>query len=156
LTPQSLNRFGGYKVQGRGEEAARCLLDDAVFLADAGCFAMVLECIPAALAARVTAAVGAPTIGIGAGADCDGQVLVFHDLLGLLDDFKPKFVKRYAELGLAAVDAIATFGDEVRRGVFPAAEHTYDRPDSDRDQATPAEGYLGGVADEAEQGGKDG
>jgi 3-methyl-2-oxobutanoate hydroxymethyltransferase len=86
---------------------------------------MVLECVPADLAARITAAVAVPTIGIGAGVQCDGQVLVFHDLLGLLDDFQPRFVKRYAELGREAETAIARFADEVRRGVFPAAKHSY-------------------------------
>lgn len=126
LTPQSVLRFGGFKVQGRGDAAAAALLDDAAFLADAGCFAMVLECIPAPLAARVTASVTASTIGIGAGAGCDGQVLVFHDLLGLLPGFQPRFVKRYAELGQAAAEAIAAYAADVRRGAFPGPEHTFD------------------------------
>jgi 3-methyl-2-oxobutanoate hydroxymethyltransferase len=156
LTPQSLHRFGGYKVQGRSEEAARRLLDEAAFLDEAGCFAMVLECIPAVLAARITASVGVPTIGIGAGVDCDGQVLVFHDLLGLLDDFQPKFVKRYADLGRGAVDAIAAFGDDVRRGAFPGPEHTYDRPASRSAEVEKRAGYLGGLADEAEPDEEDG
>jgi 3-methyl-2-oxobutanoate hydroxymethyltransferase len=126
LTPQSLNRFGGYKVQGRTALAAEQLLEDAQFLVEAGCFAMVLECIPAALASRISASVTIPTIGIGAGAGCDGQVLVFHDLLGLGENFQPRFVKRYAELGQAAVAAIAAFADEVRAGRFPTADHAYD------------------------------
>ena len=148
LTPQSLNRFGGYRVQGRSEDAAAQLIDEASFLAEAGCFAMVLECIPAALAARITATVSVPTIGIGAGAACDGQVLVFHDLLGLNDDFQPKFVKRYAELGQLASDAIASFADEVRRGEFPTAAHTYSQTASRSKKPAPAEGYLGGMDEE--------
>ncbi len=125
LTPQSLNRLGGYKVQGRQKAAASALLQDAHLLAETGCFALVLECVPADLAARVTAECGMPTVGIGAGAACDGQVLVFHDLLGLLDDFRPRFVKRYAELGEQAAAAIAAYAAEVRQGDFPAGEHTY-------------------------------
>lgn len=148
LTPQSLNRLGGYRVQGRSDDAAAQLIDEAGFLADAGCFAMVLECIPASLAARITAAVPVPTIGIGAGADCDGQVLVFHDMLGLGDDFQPRFVKRYAELGQAASKAIATYADEVRRGEFPTAAHTYSEKISRPRKSAPAEGYLGGMDEE--------
>jgi len=125
LTPQSIQRFGGYKVQGRDAAGAERLLDDARFLAAAGCFALVLECIPAGLAANSTAAVDIPTIGIGAGSGCTGQVLVFHDLLGLSGDFQPRFVKRYAELGRAATAAIAAFAADVRAGSFPAAEHAY-------------------------------
>jgi 3-methyl-2-oxobutanoate hydroxymethyltransferase len=111
----------------------------------------VLECVPADLAERVTAAVAVPTIGIGAGAGCGGQVLVFHDLLGLLDDFRPRFVKRYAELGQTAADAIAAYADEVRRGAFPAAEHTFGSGPRRRrgaeggDPAPENGGYLGDV-----------
>ena len=101
------------------------LLDDAAFLAEAGCFSLVLECVPAALAARVTAASPIPTIGIGAGPGCDGQVLVFHDLLGLLPGQPPKFVRRYAELGRAATEAVAAFAADVRQHRFPTAEHSY-------------------------------
>ncbi len=126
LTPQSLNRLGGYKVQGRDAQSADHLLEEAQFLAAAGCFAMVLECIPAALASRISASVSIPTIGIGAGSGCDGQVLVFHDLLGLQEEFQPRFVKRYAQLGAAAVAAISSFVQDVRAGTFPASEHTYD------------------------------
>ncbi|MBD3221813.1 3-methyl-2-oxobutanoate hydroxymethyltransferase, partial [bacterium] len=125
LTPQSVNVFGGYRVQGRGDAAAERLLEDARHLAELGCFGLVLECIPASLAGRVTRAVPVPTIGIGAGAGCDGQVLVQHDLLGLAGDFQPRFVKRYAELGTEATRAIAAYADEVRCGVFPGPEHTY-------------------------------
>jgi 3-methyl-2-oxobutanoate hydroxymethyltransferase len=126
LTPQSLNRFGGYKVQGRDGAGADRLLDEAQFLAEAGCFALVLECIPATVASRISASVAIPTIGIGAGKGCDGQVLVIHDLLGLQDEFQPRFVKRYAQLGKDAIAAISAYAREVRAGVFPAAEHTYD------------------------------
>lgn len=125
LTPQSVNRLGGYRVQGRGAEAEARLLDDAAFLVEAGCFAIVLECVPAALAAQITSRVAVPTIGIGAGPGCDGQVLVFHDLLGLLPGPAPKFVKRYADLGRAASDAVERFAGEVRRREFPGAEHSY-------------------------------
>ncbi len=125
LTPQSVNRLGGYRVQGRGAESESRLLDDAAFLAEAGCFSLVLECVPAALAARVTAAAPIPTIGIGAGPGCDGQVLVFHDLLGLLPGRPPKFVRRYAELGRAATDAVAAFAADVRQHRFPTAEQSY-------------------------------
>ncbi len=147
LTPQSLNAFGGYKVQGRSEEAADRLLEEARFLADAGCFAMVLECIPAALATRVTEAVDIPTIGIGAGAGCAGQVLVFHDLLGLMDDFKPRFVKRYAELGQAAAEAIEAFSREVREGSFPTDAHTYGKKKGTKPAPETGGGYLNGVSE---------
>lgn len=126
LTPQSVNRLGGYRVQGRGEKAAARLLEEARLLAEAGCFAIVLECVPAELAARVSAAVAVPTIGIGAGAGCDGQVLVFHDMLGLFDGIRPKFVKQYADLGSVACVAVGRYVQEVRDGVFPGPEHSYD------------------------------
>ena len=125
LTPQSVHRFGGYKVQGRGAAAATRLLDEARFLETAGCFALVLECIPAPLARRVTAALGIPTIGIGAGPDCDGQVLVFHDLLGLTSGVLPTFVKRYADLGGIAAEAVRSWAGDVRAGAFPGPEHTF-------------------------------
>jgi 3-methyl-2-oxobutanoate hydroxymethyltransferase len=125
LTPQSVHRFGGYKVQGRGAAAAAQLLDEARFLETAGCFAVVLECIPATLARRVTAALGIPTIGIGAGPDCDGQVLVFHDLLGLTPGVLPTFVKRYADLGAVAAEAVRRWAGDVRAGTFPGPEHTF-------------------------------
>ncbi len=125
LTPQSIQALGGYKVQGRRPEAAARLLADAHALAESGAFALVLECLPAALAAEITAAVPIPTIGIGAGAACDGQILVAHDLLGLYTEFTPRFVKRYADLGAAARGALDAYRTEVEGGVFPGPEHTY-------------------------------
>ena len=145
LTPQSINRFGGYKVQGRGPEAARLLREDAEFLDGAGCFAIVLECVPASLAAAVTQAVGAPTIGIGAGSGCDGQVLVIHDLLGLCDDLRPRFVKRYAELGRLATEAVAAYVQEVRTGVFPGPEHAYGDDADGEAKSRAGGGYLAGL-----------
>ncbi|MGC8641474.1 MAG: 3-methyl-2-oxobutanoate hydroxymethyltransferase [Isosphaeraceae bacterium] len=121
LTPQSIRRFGTYKVQ-RGEAA---LLADAHAVADAGAFAVVLECVPAELAAKVTAELPIPTIGIGAGPHCDGQVLVIHDLLGLLGDFQPRFARRYAELGAAIRDAAAAYIRDVRAGTFPAENESF-------------------------------
>lgn len=125
LTPQAINTLGGYATQGRGEDADR-VAADARAVADAGAFAVVLEKVPAALAKRITGEVAVPTIGIGAGVDCDGQVLVVDDMLGLFSDFRPKFVKRYAELGGAADAAIAAYAAEVRTRAFPAPEHSYD------------------------------
>lgn len=124
LTPQSVNTLGGYKVQGRGHDAAR-LRADALSVAAAGAFAVVLEKVPAALAAQVSRELAIPTIGIGAGVDCDGQVLVIDDMLGLFTDFRPKFVKRYAELGAQAAEAIAAYAAEVRTRAFPAPEHSF-------------------------------
>jgi 3-methyl-2-oxobutanoate hydroxymethyltransferase len=135
LTPQSVLELGGYPVQGKGEAGDR-LLEDAQALEEAGCFSLVLEKIPATLAARVTAALGIPTIGIGAGAACDGQVLVLYDLLGLNPEFRPRFVKRYAELGTTMVEALEAYAGEVRGGAFPGPEHEYaDDPDPARDAA---------------------
>lgn len=125
LTPQSLHAMGGFKVQGRGGEAARQLVQAAKAIEHAGCFALVVEGVPAPVAEQVTEAVDIPTIGIGAGPRCDGQVLVYHDLLGLGDRSAPKFVRRYADLGSAAVDAIARFAADVRSGAFPAAAESY-------------------------------
>jgi 3-methyl-2-oxobutanoate hydroxymethyltransferase len=124
LTPQSVNTFGGYRVIGRGAEAEG-VLADAQAVSDAGAFAVVLEKIPAALAARITAAIPIPTIGIGAGVDCDGQVLVIDDMLGLFTEFRPKFVKRYASLGATASEAIAAYAAEVRARAFPGPEHAF-------------------------------
>ncbi|MDO5705286.1 MAG: 3-methyl-2-oxobutanoate hydroxymethyltransferase [Paracoccus sp. (in: a-proteobacteria)] len=124
LTPQAVNTLGGYRVVGRGAEADR-VLADARACADAGAFAIVLEKLPAALAARVTADLPIPTIGIGAGPDCDGQVLVVDDMLGLFTDFRPKFVKRYAELGRDADAAIKAYAAEVRSGAFPGPDHVF-------------------------------
>lgn len=124
LTPQSVHRFGGYKVQGRGS-AGEAVLRDAQAVADAGAFAVVLEKVPDALARRVTGEVSIPTIGIGASAGCDGQILVVDDMLGMFTDFTPKFAKRYAELGEAADAAIAAYAMDVRARTFPAPEHVY-------------------------------
>lgn len=125
LTPQSINAFGGFKVQGKTEAAARKLIEDAKALEAAGAFSVVLECVPAKLAAKVTESISIPTIGIGAGAGCDGQVLVYQDMLGMFSDFTPKFVKRYANVGETMREAFATYVDEVGAGTFPAEEHTY-------------------------------
>jgi 3-methyl-2-oxobutanoate hydroxymethyltransferase len=125
LTPQSVHKLGGYVVQGRSEEKAQKLLADAKALEDAGCYALILEMIPAELAAEITAAVGIPVIGIGAGAGCDGQVLVCYDLLGMNPDFTPKFVKKYLDLAVAIRDAATSFRDEVKHGSFPGPEHSF-------------------------------
>ena len=125
LTPQSIHVLGGFKVQGRQASAAHALVDDALALAEAGCFAIVLECVPDGVARAVTQAVPVPTIGIGAGPWCDGQVLVFHDLLGLEDRIAPKFVRRYASIKADAVSAIAAYADDVRTGRFPSDEESY-------------------------------
>ena len=130
LTPQSINAFGGFKVQGKGEEAAQKLLDDARAVERAGAFAVILECVPAALAKKVSEEISIPTIGIGAGADCDGQVLVYQDMLGMFTDFKPKFVKHYANVGEIMTEAFKAYDAEVKAGVFPAQEHTYKIDDS--------------------------
>lgn len=121
LTPQSVRRFGGFRVQ---REEAR-LLEDALATEKAGAFALVVECVPAELAQRITASVKIPTIGIGAGAGCDGQVLVTHDMLGLFEDLKPRFVKSYADLGREMVEAVENFCREVREGSFPGEEHSF-------------------------------
>jgi 3-methyl-2-oxobutanoate hydroxymethyltransferase len=126
LTPQSVHAMGGYRVQGREEERAREILAGARALEEAGAFAVVLEGMPRALAARVTEALGVPTIGIGAGPDCGGQVLVLHDLLGLWGGHRPKFAKRYAACGEEAGRAVRQFCAEVRGGVFPDEEHSFD------------------------------
>ncbi len=122
LTPQSVNELGGFKVQGKGAEAAKRLVDEAVALEESGCFSLVLECVPAELAAFITDRVSIPTIGIGAGPACDGQVLVFHDVLGLFDGFKPKFVRRYGEFEPELRDALARYIADVREGRFPNIE----------------------------------
>jgi 3-methyl-2-oxobutanoate hydroxymethyltransferase len=128
LTPQSVTMLGGYKAQGRTARKAEQLLLDALALESAGCFSIVLECVPAEVAARVTDELAVPTIGIGAGAQCDGQVLVLHDMLGLYDGRAPRFVKRYAELGQAMRAAIERYAAEVRSGAFPGPEHAYAMP----------------------------
>ena len=124
LTPQSVNVFGGNKVQGKSEEAAKKLINDAKALEEAGAFAVVLECVPAALAAIVTKKIGIPTIGIGAGADCDGQVLVYQDMLAM-SGFCPKFCKQYASVGEIMTNAFKQYIEEVQSGAFPAEENTF-------------------------------
>jgi 3-methyl-2-oxobutanoate hydroxymethyltransferase len=131
LTPQSATRLGGFRAQGRTAEAALKLYDDALALQEAGAFAIVLEAVPAAVAARITEALEVPTIGIGAGAACDGQVLVWHDLLGLYAGRTPRFVKRYAELADEIGAALAQYVGEVRAGAFPEEQHTYAIPDDE-------------------------
>jgi 3-methyl-2-oxobutanoate hydroxymethyltransferase len=126
LTPQSVHALGGYRVQGRSEGAAERLLADARALEDAGACAVVLELLPSALASRISAALTIPTIGIGAGAGCDGQVLVLHDMLGLNEMFNPKFLKRYAELGETVRAAIRAYAADVRDGRYPGPEHSFD------------------------------
>lgn len=125
FTPQSVHALGGYRVQGREKEAAERLVDHARALEEAGAFSIVLELMPASVAARVTEAVSVPTIGIGAGAGCDGQVLVLPDLLGLNDRFKPKFLKRYASLADEVRSAVGSFGEDVRNGRYPDDEHSF-------------------------------
>ena len=129
LTPQSVLAMGGFRVQGKSADAATALLDAAKALSAAGCFAFVIEGVPDVVGAAVTEAVDVPTIGIGAGPSCDGQVLVFHDLLGLGSGTPPKFVRRYAEVGRIATEAIATFADDVRRGKFPSDAESYHAPE---------------------------
>jgi 3-methyl-2-oxobutanoate hydroxymethyltransferase len=131
LTPQSATMLGGFKTQGRTAEAARRLVDDARALEAAGCFAVVLEAVPAAVAARITHLLTVPTIGIGAGTACDGQVLVYHDLLGLTEGHLPRFVKRYANLSREIRDALESYAAEVRAGTFPGEEHAYAMPDAE-------------------------
>jgi 3-methyl-2-oxobutanoate hydroxymethyltransferase len=125
LTPQTAGQLGGYTVQGKDLDAARKIYDAALGLADAGVFALVLECIPDQLAAIITEGVMVPTIGIGAGNNCDGQVLVTHDLIGLFEKFVPRFVKQYANLAVQAREAVAGFVSEVRDGSFPDADHSF-------------------------------
>ena len=125
LTPQSVNAFGGFKVQGKDEEAAKNLIEAALAVEKAGAFAVVLECVPAKLAAIITEKLSIPTIGIGAGAECDGQILVYQDMLGMYSDFTPKFVKKYENLGEKMDIAFKKYIEEVRDGVFPAEEHSF-------------------------------
>jgi 3-methyl-2-oxobutanoate hydroxymethyltransferase len=125
LQPQSVNLYGGYKLRGKSREERERIVEDAKALEEAGAVALVLEKVPSDLAREITETVSIPTIGIGAGPHCDGQVLVFHDLVGLFSDFKPKFVKRYAELGKLAEEAVKEFVKEVKEGKFPDREHSY-------------------------------
>lgn len=125
LTPQSINAFGGFKVQGKNEAAARKLIDDAKAVEEAGAFALVLECVPAKLAKIISEQLTIPTIGIGAGAGCDGQILVYQDMLGMFSDYTPKFVKRFAEVGSVMKEAFANYIKEVQTETYPAEEHTF-------------------------------
>lgn len=125
LTPQSINAFGGYKVQGKSEEAAKKLVEDALAIQEAGAFAVVLECVPAKLATLITEKLDIVTIGIGAGNECDGQVLVYQDMLGMFTDYVPKFVKQFAKVGDIMKQAFSDYKKEVSEGTFPAQEHTY-------------------------------
>lgn len=125
LTPQSVHRLGGFRVQGRNEEQAERIAEDAQFLEEAGVFALVLECVPASLAARISCQIRIPTIGIGAGNGCDGQVLVWHDLLGLTTGNIPRFVKKYADLNKPILEALKTYKSEVENGQFPDKEHSF-------------------------------
>lgn len=125
LTPQSVNAFGGFKVQGKDEEAAKRLIEEAIAVEKAGAFAVVLECVPAKLAKIISEKLTIPTIGIGAGSDCDGQILVYQDMLGMYSDFTPKFVKKYENLGEKMNMAFKKYIEEVKDGVFPAEEHSF-------------------------------
>ncbi|MBQ8317874.1 MAG: 3-methyl-2-oxobutanoate hydroxymethyltransferase [Lachnospiraceae bacterium] len=125
LTPQSINSFGGYKVQGKDEAAAAKLIEDALAVQEAGAFAVVLECVPEKLATLVTEKLYIPTIGIGAGAGCDGQILVYADMMGMFSDYVPKFVKKFANVGDAMRQACTAYVEEVKQGSYPAKEHTY-------------------------------
>jgi 3-methyl-2-oxobutanoate hydroxymethyltransferase len=128
LTPQSATMLGGFKTQGKTAAAAARLVDDALALEQAGCFAVVLEAVPSPVAAEITRRLSVPTIGIGAGPDCDGQVLVYHDLLGLSEGHLPRFVKRYANLSREIRDALEAYAHDVRTGAFPEEQHTYEMP----------------------------
>jgi len=135
LTPQSVHKLGGYVLQGRTEEKAQKLLADAKALEDAGCYSLILEMMPAELSAEISQTLSIPVIGIGAGAGCDGQVLVVYDLLGMNPDFAPKFVKKYLDLGVLIRDAVARYNDEVKHGAFPGPEHSFS---TDREPAKSA------------------
>jgi 3-methyl-2-oxobutanoate hydroxymethyltransferase len=131
LTPQSVQQLGGFRAQGRTATEAHRLLEDALLLQEAGCFSLVLEAIPGRLARLVSERLTIPTIGIGAGAGCDGQVLVIHDLLGFFDRFTPKFVKQYAHLHEEIAEALSAYHEDVKSGSFPAAEHTIEMPEAE-------------------------
>jgi len=134
LTPQSATMLGGFKTQGKTSEAARKLVEDALELETAGCFSIVLEAVPAPVAAEITRRLSVPTIGIGAGVECDGQVLVYHDLLGLTEGHLPRFVKRYANLSREIRDALEAYVADVRSGAFPEEQHTYAMAEEERQE----------------------
>jgi 3-methyl-2-oxobutanoate hydroxymethyltransferase len=125
LTPQSIQQFGGFKIQGKGDKAANRIIEDAKILEDAGAFSVVLECVPGDLATKITKSLSIPTIGIGAGVHCDGQILVTNDMLGTFEKFTPKFVKKYANLSVEMRAAFKQYADEVRSGAFPGKEHSF-------------------------------
>jgi 3-methyl-2-oxobutanoate hydroxymethyltransferase len=139
LTPQSATMLGGFKTQGKTAEQAKRLVDDALALEEAGCFAVVLEAVPSPVAAEITTRLEVPTIGIGAGPECDGQVLVYHDLLGLTEGHLPRFVKRYANLSAEIRDALVGYVRDVRSGTFPDEEHSYAMPDEERERFSAGE-----------------
>ncbi|NIM92753.1 MAG: 3-methyl-2-oxobutanoate hydroxymethyltransferase, partial [Anaerolineales bacterium] len=134
LTPQSIHQLGGFRAQGKSADSARKLLEDALILQESGCFSIVLETIPARLAQLVSERLEIPTVGIGAGSGCDGQVLVTHDLLGLFDRFKPRFVKRYADFHEEMARAFGEYKAEVEGGTFPEREHSFEMSDEDWDE----------------------
>jgi len=150
LTPQSLHALGGFKVQGRDDLAAQKLRSDALALAEAGCFSLVLEGIPQELGAEITESLAIPTIGIGAGPECDGQVLVIYDLLGMNEEFRPRFVKRYENFAVRIRTAIDSYVGEVRSGAFPGPEHSFSRTEKSKDR--PRAVAVGGVVAESEGG----
>jgi 3-methyl-2-oxobutanoate hydroxymethyltransferase len=143
LTPQSVHAVGGYKVQGKGIDQARLLVEDALALQEAGAYSLVLESIPLEVARQITSCVSIPTIGIGAGPHCDGQVLVIYDLLGMDESFAPRFVKRYENLSGRIRDAVSAYGEEVRQGTFPGPEHSFTQRRDPKPEATAEEGGHG-------------
>lgn len=143
LTPQSVAKLGGYRVQGRDAESARKIVEDARALEKAGCFSLVLECVPTPVAQRVSQEIKIPTIGIGAGPHCDGQVLVIHDLLGLFERFTPKFVKRYANLAADIRQALEQYATEVAEGVFPGPEHSFNMKEDELQRFYGGSGRIG-------------
>jgi 3-methyl-2-oxobutanoate hydroxymethyltransferase len=145
LTPQSIHQLGGFRAQARTSAAARDLLEDALLLEDAGCFSIVIESVPGRLAALISERLEIPTVGIGAGTGCDGQVLVTHDLLGLFDRFTPRFVKKYANLNGEIARALTAYREEVETGVFPGPEHTVDMRDEEWDAFLEQVALLDGV-----------
>ena len=140
LTPQTVSQLGGFRIQGKTAASAQALLEDALALQEAGCFAIVLEAVPAPVATKISQRLTIPTIGIGAGVGCDGQVLVYHDMLGLYDRLQPRFVKQFGAIGEAVTTAVQTYSEEVRSRTFPAEEHTY--PMSEAEEAA----FLAAVA----------
>ena len=149
LTPQSATMLGGFKTQGKTAEAARQLVDDALALEEAGAFSVVLEAVPSPVAAEITRRLTVPTIGIGAGRDTDGQVLVYHDLLGLTEGHLPRFVKRYANLSREIRDALEHYAEDVRAGTFPEDEHTYEMSDEELERFSSREPEAAASANEA-------